>query len=211
MPDTQTIGVFIVAAVALLVVPGPAVFYLVTQSIGSGRRGGMAAMLGIQTAGAVHVAAAAAGVSAVLVSSAVAFSILKYAGAVYLVWLGIRRLIHRQSLVDDAMRRHARTGAQLYRQGFLVNLLNPKAALFFVAVLPQFIDPDAGAAWSQVLVLGAIFLAVAVVTDTVWVLASGWVARRVQTPRAQKVERVISAAVLVALGVAAALQRPATS
>lgn len=118
MPSGGTIALFAAAALGLLVVPGPSVFYLVTQSVGNGRGGGLAAMLGIQTAGLVHVLAAAAGLSAILVSSATAFAIVKYAGAAYLVWLGVQRLIRRESIGDlTTARTPRRSRAALYRQG----------------------------------------------------------------------------------------------
>ena len=206
MPSGHTFLVFSAAALALLIVPGPSVFYLVTQSIGSGRRGGVAAMLGIQAAGLVHVVAAAVGVSAVLMSSAIAFNVVKYTGAAYLVLLGIQRLRSGESfgeLCEGALRQPSR---RLLRQGFVVNLFNPKSALFFLAVLPQFVDPARGSAWLQVLVLGGTFLALAVVTDSAWVTASASLARRLRTARARRVERHASAAILIGLGVAAALQ-----
>lgn len=207
MPSAETFTVFAVAALALLVVPGPSVFYLVTQSAAHGRRRGMVAMFGIQTAGAVHVLAAAVGVSALVLSSAVAFSVVKYAGAAYLVWLGVQRLRQPLSLADlrDGA---ARPGSawQVFRQGVVVNLLNPKSALFFVAVLPQFVDPDRGHAWLQVLALGAVFLLLATVSDGAWVVAAGWMAGRIRSRRARRIERGLSGGVLIALGVAAALQ-----
>lgn len=207
MPTAHTIGLFVVAAVALLVVPGPSVLYLVTQSVGNGRAGGMAAMLGIQAAGLVHVLAAAAGLSAIIASSATAFNIVKYVGAAYLILLGIQRLMRAESIGTTAVPRERRRHAELFRQGFLVNLTNPKSALFFVAVLPTFVDPALGRPWLQVLVLGGIFLSIAVLSDGAWVWAAGWVAARLRSRRAQRAERTVSAAVLMALGVAAALQR----
>ena len=208
MPTTATLGVFIVAALALLVVPGPSVLYLVTQSIAAGRRGGMAAMLGVQTAGAVHVLFAAAGLSAIIASSATAFAILKYAGAAYLIWMGARRLLGGESIGHVAAGADSTTSQRrLFRQGFIVNLLNPKSAIFFVAVLPQFVDRTRGAPWVQVLILGAIFLTVAVISDGAWVLCAGWVSTRLRSRRAQRIESTLSGAVLIALGLVAATQR----
>lgn len=208
MPTTATLGVFIVAALALLVVPGPSVLYLVTQSIAAGRRGGMAAMLGVQTAGAVHVLFAAAGLSAIIASSATAFAILKYAGAAYLIWMGARRLLGGESIGHVAAGADSTTSQRrLFRQGFIVNLLNPKSAIFFVAVLPQFVDRTRGAPWVQVLILGAIFLTIAVISDGAWVLCAGWVSTRLRSRRAQRIESTLSGAVLIALGLVAATQR----
>lgn len=208
MPTTATLGVFIVAALALLVVPGPSVLYLVTQSIAAGRRGGMAAMLGVQTAGAVHVLFAAAGLSAIIASSATAFAILKYAGAAYLIWMGARRLLGGESIGHVAASADSTTSQRrLFRQGFIVNLLNPKSAIFFVAVLPQFVDRTRGAPWVQVLILGAIFLTIAVISDGAWVLCAGWVSTRLRSRRAQRIESTLSGAVLIGLGLVAATQR----
>jgi threonine/homoserine/homoserine lactone efflux protein len=208
MPTAATLGVFIVAALALLVVPGPSVLYLVTQSIAAGRRGGMAAMLGVQTAGAVHVLFAAAGLSAIIASSATAFAILKYAGAAYLIWMGARRLLGGESIGHVAAGADSTTSQRrLFRQGFIVNLLNPKSAIFFVAVLPQFVDRTRGAPWVQVLILGAIFLTIAVISDGAWVLCAGWVSTRLRSRRAQRIESTLSGAVLIALGLVAATQR----
>lgn len=208
MPTTTTVGVFVLAALALLVVPGPSVLYLVTQSVSAGRRGGTAAMLGVQCAGAVHVLFAAAGLSAIIASSATAFATLKYAGAAYLIWMGARRVLGGQSIgqaVTDT--RPSTSHRRLFRQGFIVNLLNPKSAIFFVAILPQFVDRTRGSAWLQVMVLGTIFLTMAVVSDGAWVLCAGWVSGRLRTRRAQRVESTLSGAVLIALGVIAATQQ----
>jgi threonine/homoserine/homoserine lactone efflux protein len=208
MPTTATLGVFIVAALALLVVPGPSVFYVVTQSIAAGRRGGMAAMLGIQSAGAVHVLFAAAGLSAIIASSATAFALMKYAGAAYLIGMGARRLFVGESVANVAPGDGATTShRRLFRQGFIVNLLNPKSAIFFVAILPQFVDRTRGSAWPQVLALGAIFLTLAVVSDGAWVLCAGWVAGRLRTRRARRIESAVGGMVLIALGVIAATQQ----
>lgn len=208
MPTAATLGVFIVAALALLVVPGPSVLYLVTQSIAAGRRGGMAAMLGVQTAGAVHVLFAAVGLSAIIASSATAFAILKYAGAAYLIWMGARRLLGGESIGHVAAGADSTTSQRrLFRQGFIVNLLNPKSAIFFVAVLPQFVDRTRGAPWVQVLILGAIFLTIAVISDGAWVLCAGWVSTRLRSRRAQRIESTLSGAVLIGLGLVAATQR----
>ncbi len=151
---------------------------------------------------------AAAGLSAIVVSSAAAFGLIKYAGAAYLIWMGVRRLMRRESIVDtDASTARTPSARVAFRQGFLVNLLNPKSAIFFVAVLPQFVDRSLGRTWLQVMTLGAVFLCIAVVSDGVWVLSAGWMASRLRTRRAQTIERTLSAGVLFALGVAAAIQR----
>src|SRR3990170_4168200 len=133
IPSATSISLFIAAALVLLLTPGPAVLYIVGRSIEQGRLAGFISDLGIHTATLVHVAAATLGLSAVLASSALAFGIVKYAGAAYLIWLGLRKIFGRaeDSGVDVALPRVSQ--ARLFREGFIVNLLNPKTALFFLA------------------------------------------------------------------------------
>jgi threonine/homoserine/homoserine lactone efflux protein len=138
-PDPGTLAVFAAAAVALLVIPGPAVLYIVSQSIEHGRTAGLVSMLGIQVGGLVHVAAAALGLSALLLQSATAFNIVKYAGAAYLIFLGLRKLLRRERF-ETTGERPPRRLDRLFAQGIVVNVLNPKTALFFFAFLPQFVD-----------------------------------------------------------------------
>jgi threonine/homoserine/homoserine lactone efflux protein len=206
MPDAGTLVLFAGAAVALLVVPGPAVVYIVAQGIEQGRVAGLVSMLGIQVGALVHVAAAALGLSALLVQSAVAFSVVKYAGAAYLVYLGVRRILAREQLVPGGPARAPKPLGRLFRQGIVVNVLNPKAALFFFAFLPQFVDPDAGSVGLQMAVLGLLFIAIAVVSDGMYALAagtaSGWLRGN---PAFLRGERWISGSVLVGLGVTTAL------
>ena len=205
IPDGPTLALFAAAALALLVVPGPAVLYIVAQSVHRGRGAGLVSMLGIQVGGLVHVTAAALGLSSLLVSSAVAFDLVKYAGAAYLVFLGVRRLLGRDDeenvQIDDD-----RELGRLFRRGIVVNVLNPKTALFFFAFLPQFVDPDAGAPALQIAFLGLLFIAIAVVSDGAYALAAGalggWLR---QSKGFLAAERYVSGTVFVGLGVAAAL------
>jgi threonine/homoserine/homoserine lactone efflux protein len=205
MPDTQTIWLFCLAATALIVIPGPAVLYIVAQSVGQGRKAGLVSASGVASGGLVHVVAAAIGLSGLLLSSATLFSIVKFAGAGYLIYLGGRRLLglEASALVAPTEPRSRR---RLYRDGAVVNILNPKTALFFYAFLPQFLDPDRGAVALQALVLGSMFVAIALVSDSLWALASGsaagWLKER---PIAVQVERWVTGTVLVGLGTAAAL------
>jgi threonine/homoserine/homoserine lactone efflux protein len=205
MPDTQTIWLFALAASVLIVIPGPAVLYIVSQSVGQGRRAGLVSASGVASGGLVHVIAAAVGLSGLLLSSATLFSVVKFAGAGYLIYLGGRRLLGLEASALLAPT-EARSRRQLYRDGAVVNILNPKTALFFYAFLPQFLDPDRGAIALQALVLGAIFVAIALLSDSLWALASGsaaeWLKER---PIAVKVERWVTGTVLIGLGAAAAL------
>jgi threonine/homoserine/homoserine lactone efflux protein len=205
IPEASTLALFLAATVALLVVPGPAVLYIVAQSVDGGRRAGLVSMLGIQAGALVHIAAAAVGLSSLLVSSAVAFETVKYVGAAYLVFLGIRRLLARDDAEEIRVRRE-RSLRRLFAQGALVNVLNPKTALFFFAFLPQFVDPDAGYAALQIALLGVLFIAVAVVSDGAYAIvagsAGGWLRESRAFARAQ---RYVSGTVFVGLGVATAL------
>jgi threonine/homoserine/homoserine lactone efflux protein len=205
VPDSQTIWLFCLAATALIVIPGPAVLYIVAQSVGHGRRAGLVSASGVASGGLVHVLGASVGLSGLLLSSATLFSIVKFAGAGYLVYLGIRRLLGREpsALVTPE---EGRSRRDLYRDGAVVNILNPKTALFFYAFLPQFLDPDRGSVALQALVLGSMFVVIALVSDSLWALASGsaagWLRER---PVMMQVERWLTGSVLIGLGAAAAL------
>lgn len=208
LPDPGTLALFAGASLALLVVPGPAVLYIVTQSLEHGRRAGFVSMLGVQVGGLVHVAAAALGLSALLVQSALAFNVVKYVGAGYLVFLGVRRLLARERVTPVGGRAPRRLD-RLFRQGIVVNVLNPKAALFFFAFLPQFVAVDEGAVAFQMAVLGLLFVLLAFVSDGLYALAagtaSGWLRG---SPRFVRAERWVTGTVLVGLGVTAALSSP---
>src|SRR5688572_21021917 len=156
---------FVTAALALILTPGPVVVYVVTRSLNQGRKAGLVSVLGLELGNLVHVLAAALGLSALLLSSAVAFNLVKYLGAAYLIYLGIQKLRAKDTLSEqapppDSLRR-------IFFQGIVVAILNPKTALFFFAFLPQFVNPAAGNVALQVLVLGAIMLSLATLSDTV--------------------------------------------
>jgi threonine/homoserine/homoserine lactone efflux protein len=171
VPDSETLWLFTVACAGLVAIPGPAVLYIVSRSALHGRRAGLVSVAGIETGNLVQVLAATAGLAAIVASSATAFSIVKYAGAAYLVYLGIRT-IRDGAAVDASQERSGRTGRRLYWEGVVVGALNPKLALFLLAFLPQFVDP-AGPVWLQTLVLGTIFSLVATVGDSAFALAAG--------------------------------------
>ena len=170
--DVSTLALFCAAALALAVVPGPAVLYIVARSVDQGRLAGVVSALGICVGGLVHVLAATIGLSSLLASSATAFTIVKYLGAAYLVFLGIRRLLTNETLENDFIR-IPRSRRRLFVDGVAVNVLNPKTALFFIAFLPQFVDPDAGAVTLQIFALGLVFVVIALSSDTLWALAAG--------------------------------------
>jgi threonine/homoserine/homoserine lactone efflux protein len=204
-PDASSFALFLAAAIALLVVPGPAVFYIVAQSIDQGRTAGLVSTLGIGAGGLVHVAAAAIGLSSLLVSSAEAFTAVKYAGAAYLVFLGVRRLLGRDEPTDPAVRGR-KSLSRLFRQGVVVNVLNPKTALFFFAFLPQFVDIDAGKVGAQIAVLGVIFVVLGLASDGVYALVAGTLGERLRgSERVLRIQRYVSGTVFVGLGLATAV------
>jgi threonine/homoserine/homoserine lactone efflux protein len=204
MFSSSTLLVFSLAALGLLVIPGPAVLYIVTRSVAQGRRAGLASVVGIELATLVHSAAAALGLSAILAASALAFNIVRYAGAAYLVYLGIRTFFTKPGS-DEGEKNAPQSYAQLFGKGFLVNLLNPKTALFFYAFLPQFVDPSRGAAVPQILLLGLLFVAMASCTDSIYALVgSGLGSLVTRRPKFRQVQRFVSGGIYVALGVAAA-------
>jgi threonine/homoserine/homoserine lactone efflux protein len=201
VPTLSALELFAVAAFALIIIPGPAVLYIVSQSVSQGRVGGLAAVLGVEIGAFVHVAGAALGVSAILASSATAFSALKLAGGAYLVVLGIRRLLERDSESQPGTIR-TRPLSSIFRQGVIVNALNPKTALFFLAFLPQFVDPDRGHVALQAAILGLVWVLIATLCDAVWAIGSGSLVGLLRTSaRARRVERRASGGVLIGLGV----------
>jgi threonine/homoserine/homoserine lactone efflux protein len=202
-PDSTSLWLFCLAALALLLVPGPAVLYIVVQSAEQGRRAGLASVGGVHVGSLVHVAAATAGLSAVIVASAFAFNVVKYAGAAYLVYLGIRKLLEREEQVEVEVETRAMRRA--FVRGVVVNVLNPKTALFFLAFLPQFVDADRGGVWSQVLVLGLTFVGLGLVSDSLYALAAGTVGGVLR--RKRSAVRYFSGGVYVTLGVVASLAK----
>jgi threonine/homoserine/homoserine lactone efflux protein len=209
MPEASTLALFTVAAITLLVIPGPSVLYIVTRSVDQGRAAGLASVGGIHVGTLVHVAAAALGLSALLVSSATAYNAVRWVGAAYLVWLGIQRLRARDEELlatagDPGGDRHSLR--RVFAQGIVVNVLNPKTALFFFAFLPQFVDPSRGSVPFQVVVFGVAFVVLGLLSDGAYaVLAAtgaGWLRRR---PGVARTSRLVSGGVLISLGVTTAL------
>jgi threonine/homoserine/homoserine lactone efflux protein len=203
VPHLSALEVFTAASIALLLVPGPAVLYVVTQSAEYGRRAGLASVAGVHAGTSVHILAATAGLSALIAASATAFTTIKLAGAAYLVYVGVRRLLEREPPLTSALR----TGAhrKLFVQGAIVNVLNPKTALFFLAFLPQFVDPVRGAVWSQVLLLGLLFMLLGFLSDSLYALAAGTIAGALR--RRRTAFRFGSGAVFIGLGTVAALAK----
>jgi len=200
MTDPSTLALFMLASLALAVVPGPAVLYIVAQSVDQGRLAGLVSALGIGTGGLVHVVAATVGLSSLLASSATAFTIVKYAGAGYLILLGIRRLLTREEAGEEALQ-PPRDNRQIFRDGVVVNVLNPKTALFFLAFLPQFVDPGASSVTLQILLLGLVFVVIAFCSDSMWALAAGTLGSWLRRSRWYLgVKRWVTGTVFVGLG-----------
>src|SRR5918999_1617835 len=204
MPDSDRLALFVVAALALLVVPGPAVLYVVARSMHQGRRAGLASVLGIHVGTLVHIAAATAGLSALVVSSAAVLSAVKIAGALYLVGLGLWTLFSRRPEAEVALGGE-RNLRRAFAQGIVVNVLNPKTALFFLAFLPQFVDPDASHPAVQIAFLGILFALLGLVTDSLWALAAGTAGGLLRRSRRfVRTQRYVTGTVYVGLGVATA-------
>lgn len=174
MPDPLTLGAFALTSIALVVVPGPNLVYIITRSLAQGTRAGLASAAGVETATSIYVAATALGVSALIERSDMALAVLRHAGAAYLIHLAVQTVRHPPT-VGAGVTASERRLLRVYRDGAVVNLLNPKVALFFLALLPQFVDPAAspGPAQTQLLVLGLVFLVIALALDIGYALAAG--------------------------------------
>jgi threonine/homoserine/homoserine lactone efflux protein len=204
LPEFASLGLFIAAALVLLLTPGPAVLYIVARSIDQGRRAGLVSMLGVHAGTLVHVAAAAAGLSALLAASAMAFSVVKYLGATYLIFLGVRRLLDRTTSVASPRPERPRL-RRAFLDGVVVNVLNPKTALFFLAFLPQFVITARGDVGAQILGLGLLFVGLGVITDGLYAVGAGTAAQWLRgNPRFVRSERWVSGSMYIGLGVAAA-------
>ncbi|MGH6927646.1 MAG: LysE family translocator [Dongiaceae bacterium] len=206
LPDPGDISAFAIAGLLLQITPGPAVLYIVARGVEQGRLAGVVSVLGIFTGTLVHVTAAVVGLSALLMSSALAFAIVKYVGAGYLIYVGMRRLLSRGEPPFGDLKLPRRSLRRLYVDGFVVNLLNPKMALFFLAFLPQWIDPAKGAEPFQLAFLGLLFAVMGLLTDGTYALlagsAGGWLKR---SRSFFKAERYVTGGVFIGLGVSAAM------
>jgi threonine/homoserine/homoserine lactone efflux protein len=204
LPHAPSLLLFIVGSLLLLVIPGPAVFYVLSRAIGQGRAAGVVSAAGISVGTLFHVAAAVLGISALLVSSARAFQTVKIVGAGYLVFLGVRMLLRREDETAPA----AETGhsyRRIFAQGVLVNILNPKSALFFLAFLPQFVEPARGHIAIQIFSLGVLFATMGLLSDSSWALVAGTLAGKLKSNlRWRRTQKNISGGALIALGLATA-------
>ncbi len=205
MPDGTLLLGFIAASLVVLLTPGPGVLYVVARSISQGHRAGLVSVLGLSAGALLQVAAATLGLSAILLTSASAFTVVKLLGAGYLVYLGIRTLLASQHAAGIASTPPLPC-SRLFWDGVFVSVLNPKIALFFLAFLPQFVDASGGSVPQQILLLGCLYVALALITDGAYALLAGslrqWLGSRVmQGP----LPRYLSGGVYLGLGVKAAL------
>ena len=205
MIESSRLYLFMGAALALLLLPGPAVLYITARSASQGRMAGLVSVIAIETANFIQAAAAALGLSAILLSSALAFDVVKYLGAGYLIYLGIRKLMSSdESIKNEEVKRESLS--RIYWQGLVINILNPKTALFFFAFLPQFIDPAKGNVVGQNLLLGSIFVGMALITDSLYALLASSLAGKLAGNKGfQKGQRYFAGLVYVGLGITTAL------
>jgi threonine/homoserine/homoserine lactone efflux protein len=205
VPGIVSLTAFVAAALVVLLIPGPGVLYIVARSLSQGQRAGLVSVLGLSAGALVHVAAATVGLSAILLASATAFGVVKILGAAYLIYLGVRTLLARPpaAAADTVAPRSLR---RLFSDGVVVSVLNPKIAVFFLAFLPQFVEPDRGPIAQQVLFLGLLYVVLALITDSAYALLAGrlrrWFGRQaISGP----LPRYASGAVYIGLGVSTAL------
>jgi threonine/homoserine/homoserine lactone efflux protein len=205
MPSTHNIGLFMVSALALNLSPGPSILYILSRSIGQGREAGLLSVFGLATATLIHAVAMALGLSTLFLYSPLAFAVVKYLGAAYLIYLGIGALLSRGTLQPVVAAAPLSRGA-IYRQGVVTDLLNPKVALFFIAFLPQFVDPAAGSPTMQILFFGLLFHITGVPVNLMVALAGGRLAKLLaRRPGWARVQNWITGTVLVGLGLRLAL------
>ncbi|MEA4924746.1 MAG: LysE family translocator [Syntrophomonadaceae bacterium] len=204
MLDPHNLKLFVAAALALLLIPGPSVLYVTTRSVDQGRAAGLVSVGGIALGSATLALCAAAGLSAILASSHVAFNIVKYLGAAYLIYLGITRLLSRENLKPALVERQKL--ANVFMQGAVVAFLNPKTALFYLAFLPQFVDVARGHVGEQTLLLGITLVGLGICTDSIYALMASTLRNWLQRQGAMAGgQRYVSGGIYVALGVVAAL------
>jgi threonine/homoserine/homoserine lactone efflux protein len=204
MPDFTTLLAFSAASFLLSIIPGPDMLYIVTRSLSQGRSAGLISVFGVYTGTLVHIFAAALGLSGLIAASAVAFSVVKYGGAAYLIYLGIRTLLSRSEPREIAVT-EKKTLLDVYQQGFITNVLNPKVILFFTAFFPQFVDVSRGSVTAQLFLLGMVFILVTLPANIVVSLLGGAVGNFFKRRLAGHVEKWLTGTVFIGLGIGTAL------
>ena len=205
MPDLYHFGLFVVAAIVLNAMPGPGVLYIVTRTIDQGRRAGLLSVVGVAVGALIHSSAAAFGLSALLLSSSIAFETVKYLGAAYLIFLGVQKFVKREG-PEKALERANASPLRVFYQGVLANTLNPKTALFFFAFLPQFANVSRGSVALQIIFLGLTFTVLGMCSDSSWALLASVVGKKLKQSSAfVRRERYVAGSVYLGLGLATAL------
>ena len=208
MPTLETLMVFSAAAIAITLVPGPSMLYVASRSIVHGRTAGIFSALGLATGLLLHTAFASLGLSAILISSPVAFSVIKYLGATYLIYLGIKMLLTKKFPSQTPTTSPLLSSLRIYGQGIITEILNPKTALFFLSFLPQFVDPSQGSSVIQMMMLGCILVFTALVADLLIAITGGTLSKSVFIqPFARKVQNWIAGTVLIAIGLRLAISK----
>ncbi|WP_087873064.1 LysE family translocator [Arthrobacter globiformis] len=201
MLPLQNLLAFALVSALLIAVPGPSVLFVIGRSLALGRRGGLLSVLGNAGGELVQIAGVALGLGVILAESVLLFTVVKFAGAAYLIYLGIQAVRHRRGSPAGPDPSRSATTRRILREGFIVGATNPKSVVFFVAVLPQFVDHGAGAIPVQLALLGATFLAIALVSDSIWALAAGtarqWFAR---SPRRVAAVTTTGGVMMIGLG-----------
>lgn len=206
MPEKTAFLTFLVAALMLNIAPGPDMLYVIGRSVGQGRKAGVVSALGIFAGCWVHILAAAVGIAALLRSSPLAFNIVRYAGAGYLLYLGVKMVLQSSQLEAQELSRESLS--KVFRQGVITNVLNPKVALFFLAFLPQFIDGAHGSVAMQIVLLGLIFNAGGTVVNLVVAYAGGTAGELLRrSPRVARIQKWFTGLVFIGLGARLAWQR----
>jgi len=201
--DISLLFYFITASVVLTLLPGPDIIFVTIQSISNGKLAGIATALGLCTGLIVHTTAAALGISAVLYNSALAFTLIKYLGAVYLLYLAVRALFEKDNFEVEIVRENF---SKLYKRGIFMNLLNPKVSLFFLAFLPQFVDPIYGNVPLQMITLGTVFMVQAIVVFTVVSIFSSILGSKIlENKKFQKYINLVKAGIFGSIGLKLAL------
>jgi threonine/homoserine/homoserine lactone efflux protein len=211
MPDSSTYIAFIVAAVLVQLIPGPGFLYIFARCISQGRTAGLLSSVGLVAGSLVHVFAATIGLSAILMASSEMFILVKWAGAAYLIYLGVKALSARSTAIELSQPEHKKL-IRVFLDGVIVSVFNPKVAIFFLAFLPQFVEPDAGSVSTQFLVLGLTFSGLALIIDGAFALLSDLLRNRLKPEiLSGRATRVFSGVVFIGLGIVTALtgRRPA--
>ncbi len=205
MTGIPHLPVFLLASLVLALIPGPAVFYIVTRSVDQGRRAGLVSVCAIAVGTLAQIFSTSLGLSALLLSSVLAFTVIKDLGAAYLIYLGLRKIFSRET-VRTTGENQPQNLRRIFFQGVVIQTLNPKTALFFIAFLPQFVDRSQGAIAWQMLVLGCIFVLIAALSDSTYAILAGTVGRWFKKSRsAVRTGRYVVGGVYIGLGLTAAL------